>query len=419
MTSDSRHKVSTNDKATERIAYENDLAEARESIRSEHITKGDTNPTELANIRKNYKESFATVSALITVLVAVGGLFFTIYQFDKTMKAQRHSNAEAAVGQFIAQVTELRTQETLASKQGDLLRPGRSEDMPSSANLLRKPDCSEASGQSHSPLDSFIVSRAQMLIDGEETGRFAGDILRFLTANQYGHYIGVKPCVVGHSVSGPRVTVEGIVLVDSKLTNSTVEGVFLQCMGFEEGVFDNVKFTSSEFQNIYLENSKISSVDFSEAWLGSISFKDTVFEGSNSFDNATLYGVNFLSSRIVDDASFSFNGARILHSNLSNLELTEIDSTDQADFYMAFSQKISNAESLWGTQLPDPVIVNLREILSVEDYEKKIETPIVGLNSENANLNWDWDTHCPPKERRDRRFNATAAESIRQARAFF
>ena len=420
---------------------EGDLDKARESIRSERVVRGDgdSGPTLKKGIT-GLKESFLLICTLVTSAVAVGGLIFTIIQFDKTMKAQRYATAEAAVGQFIVQVIELTTQANLVLANEDngstFSDSGGTHNMkvnPVSPEKTTKSDgCSAETEREYSLLDSFVVSRAQMLIDGEETGKFAGDILRFLTANQYGPYIGRRPCT-----SGPRVSVEGLVLVDSKLVHANVEGVFLKCLGFEKGELENVVFIDGDFQNIELNQTNLLSVDFNKAWLSEINFNDTRFLGevdfsdawlnvikfkgsifaenlTLNFDRAKMIGVNFENSQLMTQR-ISFEGANILYSNLSGIKYGEdgdMPEENAAEFHENLARKLSRAESLWNTQLDKPVEDILKKILRGEAYQKLVAKPEGNLGKMQApELDWEWSKYCPPQQRRDRHFDITPSDS--------
>lgn len=427
---------------------EADLDRARESIRSERGRPADvTSRTRLKKGVERFKESFLLICTLVTSAVAVGGLIFTIVQFDKTMKAQRHATAEAAVGQFIVQVIELSTQANLALANARNMAPDTDAGSPLSSNSIsgsaEKPTasgpCSDSHERDYSLLDSFVVSRAQMLIDGEETGKFAGDILRFLTANQYGPYIGRKPCT-----SGPRVSVEGLVLVDSKLVHADVEGVFLKCLGFEKGELENVVFIDGDFQHIVLNQTNLLSVDFTKAWLSEIDFNDTRFLGKvdfsdaqlnaiafrNSrfaealtltFDRATMVGVSFDESWLLTE-NVSFEGAKILHSNLTGMKYEEGDATaDQtAAYHKNLASKLSAAESLWNTRLDKPIRDELERILSPEEYQQLLAQPEGPLGKRKAPASgWEWDQYCPPQQRRDRHFDISPGDSLSVLQTFF
>ncbi|MFK7857340.1 MAG: pentapeptide repeat-containing protein [Granulosicoccus sp.] len=383
-----------------------DLDSARDSIRSHLGTSGNPETSQPARGLAKYKDSFLLASTVITMAVAIGGLLFTIFQFDKTMKAQRYATAEATVGQFIAQVTELRTQEILSRSESG------------SGNLdsgHKSSGCTNADTgtQDASQLDSFIISRAQMLIDGEETGQFAGDILRFLTANKYGHYIGRKPCPPGQQQkAGPRMSLEGLVLVNSKIIHADMNEVFLKCMGFDQGVFDSVTLTNGNFQQIVLTKSELHGVDFSGSWLGSIDFSDTTITGKTKFDNAILFGINFKEADI-SSASFSFDGARVLHSDLSDFK-AENGKTEEI---VAVFRK---AESLWKTTLDPSIMEALKESMSTEEYKKLVENaPGKYEGIKPPMLDWSWDEHCPPQQRRDRRFDLAPGDSLGMVKALF
>lgn len=433
MSSNKQSRESDNNELFNDESPVTDLERAQESINinSEHRENSSFRALRGRNIWSRFKESFVLFSTIITSAVAIGGLLFTIYQFDKTMKAQRHATAEAAVGQFIAQVTELRTQENLtrasASKvAADTDRPG--DTIVGSSQPSPQSGCTDRNTQSHSLLDGFIVSRAQMLIDGEETGQFAGDILRFLTANQYGHYIGRKPCPPNQQ-AGPRVSIEGLVLVKSKIADTNVKGVFLKCLGFDHGIFDSVAFTEGKFQHIVLNQSLLLSVDFSNSWLSSIKFTDTEIGGHMVFNNSTLFGVDFTGSRIKSGL-FEFNGARIIKSNLSGIELNlsddEVKNDKEAqkaaadDFHNALAKQLSNAESLWGSVLHDSVSSKMKQMMAEEDYEKLVYTPPASFEGlEVPAFDWQWDSYCPPKQRRDRRLNEAPENSLSLVQAIF
>ncbi len=405
-----------------------DIDKARESIRSEHMAPE-------ARLRKRapkkFTESFLSLCTVVTSLVAIGGLLFTIFQFDKTMKAQRHSTAEAAVGQFIAQVTELRTQENLTRSNVD----NGAEISDRSSNLLgtiiwNSPEgCPRENTLSYSLLDSFIVSRAQMLIDGEETGRFVGDILRFLTANQYGKFIGKKPCR-----GGPRVSIAGLALVDSRLTQASVKEVFLNCVEFEEGKFENVRFMDGSFDHIILDHSTLMSVDFTDSILSAVDFTNSELRGKFIFDNATLISVNFSGTSLYgdkpEDLSISFKGAVIANSNLKPLNKKGVISDE---LYEIFAEQLTEAESLWNTQMDDQVVTILKEKMNAIDVEKyRIHAkedeaynrlvdnkPKNYADEEMPELQWEWNDHCDVQQRRDRRFNILPGDSLHVVQAFF
>ena len=402
-------------------SLESDFDKARESIRSEHTIPGESASRKSRKGLEKFKESSLLICSVTTSAVAVGGLLFTIYQFDKTMNAQRHATAEAAVGQFIAQVTELRTQELLAIENGsvDALDADKKGDVISKSNTAGSVGCSDRDSPSHSLLDNFIVSRAQMLIDGEETGRFAGDILRFLSANQYGHFIGRKPCPPGQRV-GPRVSVEGLVLVESKIAHANVKGVFLRCVGFDQAVFDSVAFSYGNFQYIDLVNSTLLGVDFSNSWLSSISFADTELSGSMKFNNATLFGVNFSGSEL-SNTNFSFEGARIIYSDLSASDKDDGNQRASSDVSSSnLAVKLSKANSLWNTRLDKSVSAKLQELMSEEAYHQLVVEPPENFeNIEAPELDWKWDAYCPPQQRRDRRLNPVSEDSLSMVRAMF
>ncbi len=426
-----------------------DLEMARESIRSERVLPGGTEPTRpWKKGISRFKESFLLICTLVTSVVAVGGLVFTIFQFDKTMKAQRHATAEAAVGQFIVQVMELSTQANMAlanesnravnSGQGGNLRADMGSTSPEKPTISGA--CSEAVENNYSLLDNFVVSRAQMLIDGEETGKFAGDILRFLTANQYGPYIGRKPCT-----TGPRVSVEGLVLVDPKLAHADVEGVFLKCLGFEQGQLESVVFINGVFQHIVLNKTNLMTVDFNKAWFSEINFNDISFLGEVdfseatlnaidfnnvifaeslvlSFDRATLLGVDFGNSSLMTK-SISFDKASILHSNLSGIKYGAADTTQEAstdDLHDNLAIQLSKAKSLYGTQLDEQVVSKLIEILGEENYQKIVRKPEGKYRNIKApQSDWAWDENCPPKQRRDRHFDIASGDSFGVLQALF
>ena len=414
MTRDTRLYARDEEIAGGGILPDDDLVKARESIRSERGAPGGAERQRWSGVAR-FKDSFLLICTVVTSTVAVGGLLFTIYQFDKTMKAQRHATAEAAVGQFIAQVTELSTQENLVRENASSVAggPDQSSSMPANKDLISSAGRTESSASYYSPLDSFIVSRAQMLIDGEETGRFAGDILRFLAANHYGHYIGRKPFS-----SGPRVSLRGSVLVNSKLSQANVMGIFLNCMGFELGEFEDVRFINSSFSNLVLNQSRLMSVDFSDSWLASINFSDTEFVGSMVFDNATLYGVNFSRSRFRVPESISFKGANIIHSDLSRIEYMEGD--DANEFYKHLAKTLSDADSLWETELGEPLNNALVTLLGEDGRDELVKKPVEKFkNAKEPELDWAWDDYCPPQQLRDRRFNVFPGDSLSVVQALF
>lgn len=460
----------------------NDFDRARESI---HVDRFDTSVAGKQQgwkWLKKLKESFLLSCTLITSLVAVTGLFFTILQFDKTMKIQRHTSAEAAVGQFISQVTELVTQETALTN---------------------------AKGQSNRVLEGFIVSRAQMLIDGEETGRFAGDILRFLAANEFGQLIGRGP----GTDDRPTLSVRGLVLVDAKIAHATVEEGNLSCMGFEQGVFDNVKINGGSFQFIKLNQAKFLSVGFEGSLIEAIDFSNTRFSGINSFRNASLKNVRFSGSQLFRQ-NLVFDGATIINSDFSDVgseealkeksdayrtleehdrlaEFRYLDKLDRSSIDSIaidsallekiikltesrniveleqlltpdklislvhwievdnLAKQLSKAKSLKGTRFSLPLKIALqrrvnenmlasehesqssKNIYSIDTFERGSEFSenlhdelnSNNVNPETLNLNhtwdWVWKDHCPDEQRRDRSLNIMPSDSPGSLLAFF
>ena len=425
--------------------FENDLGKARDSIRSERIVRDTAEPRQRGEGLTRFKETFVFTCTLITSIVAVGGFGFAIFQFDKTMKAERYASAEAVVSQFISQVTELKTQENLAHANASAA---------SGYSNQKNSQVSDEKTQSFSLLDSFIVSRAQMLIDGEETGRFTGDILRFFAANQYGHYIGKHPFR-----PRPSVTIAGLVLVDSKLSQpivenqTTVENVFLHCVGFDHGVFENLTFIGGGFDHVFLNSkSRLLSVDFSNSKLTAVVFNDTSFSGKIKFDKARLLSVSFSGSMLREPSTMSFEGADIINSDLTNIVFPNPDNTQEAaeesssvltkllslfsndvstsvnvqndneQFYNDLAGKLSKANSLWGTQFDEKLMEKLKKILNkneISNYDKIVNTaPDWVTGNENIDRSWEGGG-CPEKQRRDRRFDSTLGDSLNVVQALF
>ena len=442
---------------TNNESREDDLDTARESIQVERGSRSSAGIRQCWNWLVKYKEHCLLSCTLISALVAVVGLFFAVSQFDKSIRVQRHVNAEAAVGQFISQVTELATQET-----------ARAEDDQQSNSVLR----------------GFIVSRAQMLIDGEETGQFAGDILRFLAANKFGKLIGREP----QTDDGPTLQVRGLVLVDAKLANANVEGGTLSCMGFEKSVFDKVKFDRGSFSLIKLSESKFMSVVFEKTSISKIDFSDSQFVGVNSFKDATLESVRFADLQLLRQALI-FEGTSIKNSDFNTIG-TEVSLTDELKIYKEMDEQNRLAEYNYLTKLDnasmkDAAIDNELDINSLKKVIESIEiknideleaslapeklvkliqwieldnlaeqlsaaanfdgtvfsTPLQqaldrhisknshkhlfidykNFNSTQTSKTWDWvwQEHCPEKQRRDRSLDSVPGDSHGPLLAFF
>lgn len=363
--------------SADKLATENDLREARQSIVSSSSSQRDA---DVNSSGRRIPYWIAPLCTVVTTFITIAALIFAIHQYRKTIFVERYGSAETTVVQFIAQVTELSSQAELATQN----------------NIVNDQTVNE-----HSLLDSFIVSRAQMLIDGDDTGRFAGDIIRFFAATDLGQLIGANKSL--STTDAPILKIDGSVFINASLTYASITERLLNCLGFEQGIFDNVDLRSSSLSHMFLESSKLSNINLEGSEIRNVYFTDVSFYENISFEGATIVNSSFTNSNMFTK-NFNLKGASIVNSDFSEVIFSEYAQD-------AFVKQLSMAKTLYKTKFPIRIVDKLQTELGESKYKAMVETAPVSRyiksimsteQSTNKETLWQHGA-CPVKRQRDRR----------------
>ena len=376
-----------------------DIETAKETItvsREKSQSRTEHEPTKYfsAKILRWFLKNSSSVAKATPVLIAAFTLAFGIYQYNRNMNLQRHVNAENTVTQFIAQVAEL----SALSKSN-------------TTNLAVHSDSNEF-------LESMFASRAQMLIDNEHTGRFAGDIIRFFASNHYGQIIGYARGSFDRNTN-PYIDINGSVFIDAKLQNGALQNRIIRCVGFDQGYIDKVEISNSSLEHITLMSTELANLNFADSTIADVGFYDAKFYAGVSFQGATLVNADFGNSSIK--FPIVFESANILMSDLSNITINIEPGIDGQSGDEKFAEELSKANSLHGTKLSNKVEEALIKLLSKDGYDQLFDITVnekdylntlrhrpAQPKSERQNdQNAIWQRgNCPARVIRDRKISA-------------
>jgi len=351
-----------------------DMETARSTIKSERNTTTEPNVENHSQTRSSISRLARWFINLTPQWLTLLSIIIGIYHFDRNMTAKRTSDARIAVSEFIAQLTELKWEAMLAS--GALKKTNSIENQAATMEFMLNP---------------MIISRAQILIDGEDTGVFTSDLLRFLLTSDMGNIIGPSM-----SKAEPFIDISSSRFVGSKLSSATIKDASIQCVAFDSGNFSNLVFEKGYYDQVLVSNLKLSSVHFKESWLKHLHFYKVDFYDNISFKEAKLIGTEFHDVRFVSSVP-SFEGALIVHSNLQDIVFqpdsnnVEVTSSEENTKKMAEKMAIEliSAQSLYKSKFSGPVKNEIRRLLDDKDYDRLMNEPplaIFGVSENGAEV---------------------------------
>lgn len=221
-----------------------------------------------------------------------------------------------------------------------------------------------ADDQAKDNANQFIISRAQMLLDAEDTAAHADDIVRFLGANGYGSYFGKRPGVIGQ-----RININHSALTSMKLNDVHLNEASFICVDFSGAVFENIDFNGSSFSYSSMQGVKMISVDFSRSSFSHVNLAKAGFSGNVNFDDAWIFSSDFTGVTLTDSFLSPTPG-----SNVAS------DAGPEQTKYHHFAMKLSKAKTLYQSRFDTEVEQELLLILGAEKYRMKVEeSPFMGM----------------------------------------
>ncbi len=113
--------------------------------------------------RSEHHVKYTSAATFLGIIFAFWQLNVSVNQFEQQMLEQRESTSSQLVSDYFKQVGDMTAWASTRTTE---------------------------SPTSHKEIERFIVSRAQMLIDSEQTREFRKQIVRFLGSNGYGSFSG-------------------------------------------------------------------------------------------------------------------------------------------------------------------------------------------------------------------------------------
>lgn len=276
---------------------------------------------------------YTSAATFLGIIFAFWQLSLSVAQFEQQMEEQRKSTSSRLVSDFFKQV-------------GDMA-------------ALHSPRGQEEQGN-QLEIERFIVSRAQMLLDSQQTTDYRNEIVRFLGSNGYGPLFGSKP-----GLESPGINLNGASLRAIRIYGADFSDSNFYCVGFEGANIDKTNFINSDINNSDFSGAEIGLANFSKARLRKVHFNDATLIGVPSFEDASIVLSDLTGLRV----SASLAQARAEASGDSSVAGV------QSASYRYLAELLAKARTLFGTKMDPRLDAALAEQLGPELYQAIVQTP--------------------------------------------
>lgn len=270
---------------------------------------------------------YTSAATFLGIIFTFWQLGLSVKQFERQMLEQREAASSQLVSDFFRQVGDMTA---LASTQHT------------------------GSADNHKEINRFIVSRAQMLIDAEQTAPFRNEIVRFLGSNGYGPFFGSKP-----NAEEPGINLNSADLDDIRIYGADFSGANFFCVGFDRANIDATKFVGSDINNSEFTASLIGGVDFTSSNMRKVDFSNVILIGQPIFKDASILYSNLTGMTVSDTF---VRGLAEERGDLSSEGMKKAR-------YLYLAGLLTEAKSLVGTRMDTELHAALAELLSPERYE--------------------------------------------------
>ena len=271
---------------------------------------------------------YTSVATFLGIIFAFSQLSLSVKHFEEQMNGQRETTSSQVVSDFFRQVGDMTA---IASTRATGTSKNKNE------------------------VERFIVSRAQMLIDSEQTREFRNDIVRFLGANGYGIFIGSKP-----KENAPGINLNSANLSEIRIYGANFSSANFFCLGFMQAYIDRTDFIGADINNTDFTDSIIGNVNFSKATMRKVSFNGVKIIGLPNFEDASI-----LNSDI--------RGLKLESSFLHGLAQTEGDTSPEGILRVKnlfFVELFSQAKSLTGTKMDPDLYMAFEQNLGAKRFSE-------------------------------------------------
>lgn len=302
--------------------------------RSGIVLERRSKPRSLGTLKKivgHWSEHHGKYTSLATffgILFAFYQLNLSVQHFEQQMSGQRETTSSQVVSDFFRQVGDMTA---LASTR------------------------STEESQSQKEVERFIVSRAQMLIDSEQTREFRNEIVRFLGANGYGTFIGSKP-----KADAPGINLNSANLRHIRIYGANFNKASFFCLGFMQANIDSTDFIESDINNTDFTGSTIGEVDFSKANLRKVNLNNVEIVGQPNFKDASITNSDLTGITLGDSYSY---GLAMLNGDTSSESIIRV----KTEF---LAEVLSQARSLIGTKMDSELYKALEQKVGTKRFSE-------------------------------------------------